>query len=800
MQKHIIFPLCFIACLFMAGQVMAHQPFPDTGQTRCYNNEQEFACPKPGESFYGQDAHYQPRLPRSYTKLGRGGIELSDEEPHVDKGGNWIMTRDNVTGLIWEIKTNANKDNEYNWQDAQDVFVVGLNKDKFGGFSDWRVPAIKELSSLVNSENINPNIEMMWFPNAKSLYWSSSSSGSSAYWIYFRYTGNVGESPKGNNAYVRAVRGEGDWNQGLIDNNDGTVTDPTTGLMWQKGSSPARYVWEDALVYAENLSLAGYDDWRLPNRNELHSLVDYSQENPAIDPLLADDTKSSWGGPRYWSSTTNAEHANRVWSADFYQGRFDKSTSKITRGYVRAVRAGEQGVYGSLIIEFDPFEVVDDGAQWRPVGSKTWYGNGEDIKLKPGTYEIEFKNIPGWNTPETLKVSVDSGEKIISATFVKNQNTYQISIDTENSGGSVSGADTYLHNETVTLAAVPEQGYIFSRWTENDKTVSIERSYTFPARTDRNIIAHFTQASPLPFDVIGEFVVVEKTIPSPVPGQPPQKQYFRAIDPVDGEIMLLDTADSNSLIIRRHYGPFGLEAMTFYVHETGYRLLCISGVLVGSSRQRVALPEAQTTLQVVYSGEKIILTGSQGTPFVGFPDVKVFSVSSVITPGTGALQASIEPDNASESGAQWKRRNTESWFDSDHAEFDVLEGQYELEFSVLPGWDEPQKRLVTVRPKATSIVTAEYIRNPSQHKVVAAIEGSGGTIAGDGKYLHNTWVTLTATPDQGYRFLYWTINGQIVSTDQKYTFLVTENTEILAHFEQLPSDLPGVIMLLLDEE
>ncbi len=120
MRKIFLILLSFIACLFFASQVQSqmYYPFPDTGQTMCYDADHNaVSCDtiQPGDPLYGQDGHYQPRIPRSYTKLGHGGVELSDDATHVDEGGDWIMTKDNVTGLIWEIKTSANKDETYTW-------------------------------------------------------------------------------------------------------------------------------------------------------------------------------------------------------------------------------------------------------------------------------------------------------------------------------------------------------------------------------------------------------------------------------------------------------------------------------------------------------------------------------------------------------------------------------------------------------------------------------------------------------------------------------------------------------------
>ena len=99
-------------------------PIPDTGQTKCYNNTQEIFCPLPGQPFYGQDAQY-PCNPQSYTKLDANGNDLPNSATE------WIMVQDNVTGLIWENKTDDgsihDKDNIYNWNDAQSVFIATLN-------------------------------------------------------------------------------------------------------------------------------------------------------------------------------------------------------------------------------------------------------------------------------------------------------------------------------------------------------------------------------------------------------------------------------------------------------------------------------------------------------------------------------------------------------------------------------------------------------------------------------------------------------------------------------------------------
>ncbi|SLM31851.1 hypothetical protein MTBBW1_460007 [Desulfamplus magnetovallimortis] len=125
--------------------------------------------------------------------------------------------------------------------------------------------------------------------------------------------------------YVIYVRDNKSKNYGVNqfrDNGDATITDLATGLMWMKDDSGYGMVWQDALSYCEDLTFAGYSDWRLPNAKELQSIVDYtrmpdanefttpSKGGPAIDTDFFNITSfiningdKDWG--YFWSSTTH---------------------------------------------------------------------------------------------------------------------------------------------------------------------------------------------------------------------------------------------------------------------------------------------------------------------------------------------------------------------------------------------------------------------------------------------------------------------------------------------------------------
>jgi hypothetical protein len=109
----------------------------------------------------------------------------------------------------------------------------------------------------------------------------------------------------------------------FTDHGDGTVTDNLTGLMWTKnagqGTPPDYYgttkSWDDAVDHCNSLEVGGYEDWRLPNRFEMESLID-----PSVYDGLSEGhpfTDVHTGGSYYWTSTTTASNTNEAWIAQF---------------------------------------------------------------------------------------------------------------------------------------------------------------------------------------------------------------------------------------------------------------------------------------------------------------------------------------------------------------------------------------------------------------------------------------------------------------------------------------------------
>jgi hypothetical protein len=128
--------------------------------------------------------------------------------------------------------------------------------------------------------------------------------------------------------------------------NEGTVTDTKTGLMWKQcpeglsgkscSGTAVKSSYEKAILIARLTDFADYQDWRLPNMKELASLVAHDRYRPAINSTFFPNTPDS----DFWSSSPYAYYAGYAWMLDFGDG-YDSYSSRNYDRYVRLVRGGE---------------------------------------------------------------------------------------------------------------------------------------------------------------------------------------------------------------------------------------------------------------------------------------------------------------------------------------------------------------------------------------------------------------------------------------------------------------------------
>jgi hypothetical protein len=173
-----------------------------------------------------------------YSKIANDGSLLAATAILGSGAKEWACTRDNVTGKMWELKTDdgglRDKDSKYSWYDPNpntnggfvgyqnqnpssctggisydtDGYVKAVKAQSLCGHSDWRMPTKDELLTLVKT-GYTPTIELSYFPNTlSSLFWSSSPYAYSGYaWIVGFYGGDGSFDYKYGNYFVRLVRG-----------------------------------------------------------------------------------------------------------------------------------------------------------------------------------------------------------------------------------------------------------------------------------------------------------------------------------------------------------------------------------------------------------------------------------------------------------------------------------------------------------------------------------------------------------------------------------------------------------------
>jgi hypothetical protein len=332
--------LCALVTGVCAEPLAPPYRITSTQQSACYDDFHAIPCPALGQSFYGQNA------------------QTNQVPARLSLASDGLTVQDTSTGLTWQRSPDINHDQQLtradklDWAQAQRR-PAELNAAHFAGYSDWRLPSIKELYSLINfngtdpapnvlTAQLTPFIDTRYFAFAygqtsqgervidaqyasSTLYvnsnWFNSKKLFGVNFADGRIKGYDLKMPGGSEKtfFVLCVRGNPAYGQNnFVASANDTVSDLATGLMWSRTDSGEGMNWQQALAWAQSKNAQaylGYSDWRLPDAKELQSIVDYarspdSSQSAAINPIFHTTAVTNEAGqtdyPAFWSSTTHA--------------------------------------------------------------------------------------------------------------------------------------------------------------------------------------------------------------------------------------------------------------------------------------------------------------------------------------------------------------------------------------------------------------------------------------------------------------------------------------------------------------
>lgn len=364
MKKSIIFIL-ITTFSFAQSVTKTMNLLPDTGQNISYTTT------------FGEDNDYTINAP-SFTNNSNGTIT------------------DTVTGLMWQQVDGGE-------MTIENAFIYADNL-VLGGFSDWRLPSPMESFSILNHQNNNPAMNTTFFTTSDAQYWWTNTyqTGDNTKVWCTNAGGGIGNKPKSETIsaggtfkyHVRAVRDNfvpTTIVNHFTDNGNGTITDNLTQLVWQKAPNTAVLTWENALAYAENLSLASATDWRLPNIKELQSLNDESVTNPSANTTFF----PTIGVHNYWSSTSLPNQTTKSW---YWNTQFGITTydTKTNSNYVLCVRG-------------NPATLAVNSLDLKPKNS---------VYPNPFSSKITIENTSG---NETYQLYNEIGQKIFTGKNIGNE-------------------------------------------------------------------------------------------------------------------------------------------------------------------------------------------------------------------------------------------------------------------------------------------------------------------------------------------------------------------------------------------
>lgn len=393
--------------------------------------------------------------------------------------------------------------------------------------------------------------------------------------------------------------------------------------------------------------------------------------------------------------------------------------------------------------------------------------------LLPGTYYYKI-----WSHNNTFYYSTAQSTNVLLDAFIINLSAQPAA------GGNVSGAGTYANGATVEVQATPNTGYTFVNWTEDGTEVSTSSVYSFTATANRNLVANF---------LINTYTI--GVVANPVSGG----SVSGGGDFTHGSPVTVSAspAEGYSFVNWTDNGTEVSQNAEYSFTATSSRALTANFVLNSYLIELLVNPTAGGTVSGGGSFSHGTLVSVNAIPGEGYTFVNWSENGTVVSTEAGfsftALSArvltanfALNTYNISVSANPAQGGTVSGGGSFSHGDNVSVEAVANTGFSFVH-WKEGET-VVSTSASYSFVATANRSLTAyfeaSQHQIsLVAMPSEAGLVSGNGIFSYGQEITVQAQANTGYGFVHWKEGETIVSSDASYTFTVTNDRALTAHFQ-----------------
>lgn len=414
------------------------------------------------------------------------------------------------------------------------------------------------------------------------------------------------------------------------------------------------------------------------------------------------------------------------------------------------------------------------------------YNHGAQVSLaatpSSGYFFVNWKEGSTVVSTNATYTFTANATRNLTATFSQQQ--YAISTNASPSeGGSTTGAGSYGHGAQVTLLASANAGYSFVNWTEGATVVSSNASYSFVATANRNLTANFSQQ---------QYTIAANANPAQGgslsgAGTYTHGQQVSMVATANSGYAFVDWKEGSTVVStnpaysftananRNLTATFSLLQYTIAAGATPAQGGNVSGAGTynhGAQASLTASPNAGWNF-ISWEEDGTVVSTSPVYEFLVTSNRSInatfsqnqYGINLTAIPSTGGSLSGGGAYNYGQTATASAQPN-EGWdFVSWSENGSVVSEEANYSFTVTNN-----RNLVATFSQVLYQV------------ILTASPSEGGTVSGEGYYGKFSQVTVWAAPNNGWNFLYWTEDGTVVSTNLSYSFPLSSDKHLTAHF------------------